>query len=324
MNKKVNHNVCGAAQRNRPVPETFANQTYLDPRLDPAFKEFFDSEDALKDFLNGVLELDGEDKIRNLSFTFDKELRFRVPQRKKIILDVFATTGTGRFLNIEMQNLEHEFFVDRIILYKAFLVIKGKKEMELSAEYKALSKEVKKKKLYELPETISIWICNFELPDAKDEYVDEWAIYSKSAVKRGDAVPIFPKNRYIFFSLPNFKKSAEEVSGPVDAWLYLLNHAADSDKLPNFGSDIIEEAIDRIRVDNADEELLSDQENAMSMKEDYEIILASTEIRARQEGETRGELKKAREMAKALKAMGDSTEKIVAVSGLTQAEVEAL
>ena len=87
MNKKVNHNVCGAAQRNRPVPETFANQTYLDPRLDPAFKEFFDSEDALKDFLNGVLELDGEDKIRSLSFSFDKELRFRVPQRKKIILD---------------------------------------------------------------------------------------------------------------------------------------------------------------------------------------------------------------------------------------------
>ncbi|MBR2271443.1 MAG: hypothetical protein IJ912_03755, partial [Fibrobacter sp.] len=82
--------------------------------------------------------------------------------------------------------------------------------------------------------------------------------------------------------------------------------------------------IDRIRVDNADEELLSDQENAMSMKEDYEIILASTEIRAREKGESIGERKKAREMAKALKAMGDSTEKIVAVSGLTPAEVESL
>ena len=114
------------------------------------------------------------------------------------------------------------------------------------------------------------------------------------------------------------------MSGPVDAWLYLLNHAADSDKLPNFGSDIIEEAIDRIRVDNADEELLSDQENAMSMKEDYESILASTEIRARQEGETRGDLKKAREMAKALKAMDIPVEKIAVASGLTVAEVEAL
>ena len=150
--------------------------------------------------------------------------------------------------------------------------------------------------------------------------MDEWALYSKTAVKNGSAEPIFPKNRYIFFSLPNFKKSAEEVSGPVDAWLYLLNHAADSDKLPNFGSDIIEEAIDRIRVDNADEELLSDQENAMSMKEDYEIILASTEIRAREEGRDAEK----RNMAKALKSMGDPVEKIVTVSGLTKAEVEAL
>ena len=332
MIKNVNHEANDAANRNRLVPEPFANQTYLDPRLDPAFKELFDSEDALKDFLNGVLELDGEDKIRSLSFSFDKELRFRVPQRKKIILDVFATTGTGRFLNIEMQNLEHEFFADRIVLYKAFLVIKGKKEMELSAEYKALSKKDQKKRLYELPETISIWICNFELTGAKDEYVDEWALYSKCAVKNGHAVPIFPKNRYIFFSLPNFKKSAEEVSGSLDAWLYLLNHAGDSNDLPNFGSEIIEEALDRIRVDNADEELLSDQENAMSMKEDYEIILASTEIRAREEGVQKGRAEglaegrdaEKRSMAKALKAMGDSIEKIAAVSGLSAAEVEAL
>ena len=41
-------------------------------------------------------------------------------------------------------------------------------------------------------------------------------------------------------------------------------------------------------------------------------------------GEARGELNKAREMARALKAMGDPMEKIVAVSGLTAAEVDAL
>ena len=56
--------------------------------------------------------------------------------------------------------------------------------------------------------------------------------------------------------------------------------------------------------------------------------VAEARAEARQEGEavgeTRGERKKACEMAKALKAMGDSTEKIVAVSGLTPAEVEAL
>ena len=47
--------------------------------LDPAFKEFFDSEDALKDFLDGELGLDGDDKIKKLTFTFDKSLDFRLP-----------------------------------------------------------------------------------------------------------------------------------------------------------------------------------------------------------------------------------------------------
>ena len=42
-------------------------------------------------------------------------------------MDAFVTTNSGRVLDIEMQRAEHSFFVDRAILYKAFLIIKGKK-----------------------------------------------------------------------------------------------------------------------------------------------------------------------------------------------------
>ena len=114
----------------------------------------------------------------------------------------------------------------------------------------------------------------------------------------------------------------------MDVWLYLLNHAGDGKELPNFGSEAVEEALERIRVDKADDELLSDQEKDMSLKEDYRIVLAGAKIRAQEEGRAEGLAKGRadgkREMARALKAMGDSTEKIVAVSGLTPAEVEAL
>ena len=174
--------------------------------------------------------------------------------------------------------------------------------------------------------------------------MDEWAVYSRTAIGKGTAIPIFPKNRYIFFSLPNFKKSVEEVNGSVDAWLYLLNHAGDGGEQPNFGSGIIEDALERIRVDKAGDELLSNQENAMAHEEDYEIMLAGAEIRAEEKGLKRGMEKgmergmkeglekgmekgrteEKRNMARALKAMGDSVEKIVAVTGLPQAEVEAL
>ena len=54
------------------MTKKFQGKTYLDPKYDPAFKELFDSEDAIKDFLNDILRLADDDKIKNLSFVFDK------------------------------------------------------------------------------------------------------------------------------------------------------------------------------------------------------------------------------------------------------------
>ena len=45
---------------------------------------------------------------------------------------------------------------------------------------------------------------------------------------------------------------------------------------------------------------------------------------SKEAGRAEGKAEKAREMARQLKAMGDSTEKIMAVSGLTEAEILAL
>lgn len=274
MSKK--HNVI----RIKPIPEAFKGQVYLDPTYDPAFKELFDNEDALKDFLNGVLELEGDEIIKELRFRFEKPIEFRAPQRKKVIFDIFATTGSGRFLNIEMQRLEHDYFIDRTILYKAFLIIKGRKEMEVSAEFNALPKKDQEKRRYQLPETISIWICDFNLPAAKDEYWDEWALYSRHAIRNGMAEPLSKKNKYIFLSVPNFTKSADEVNGSAEMWLYLLNHARDGGELPDFGSEIVEEALDRIRVENANDKLLEAQEHDMTTKEDYECWAAGKIIAA--------------------------------------------
>jgi predicted transposase/invertase (TIGR01784 family) len=306
--------------RNKPIPEAFKGQTYLDPTYDPAFKELFDNEDALKDFLNGILELEGDEMIKELRFRFEKPIEFRVPQRKKVIFDIFATTGSGRFLNIEMQRLEHDYFIDRTILYKAFLVIKGRKEMEESAEFKALQKYEREKRRYQLPETISVWICDFDLPGAKDEYWDEWALYSRQAIRNGMAVPLSKKNKYIFLSVSNFTKSADEVKGSAEMWLYLLNHARDGGELPDFGSEIVEEALDRIRVENADDKLLEAQEHDMTTKEDYECWAAGKIIAAEAKGEARGESKGHADALCVFKKLGVSSELIAQAKAMLTAE----
>ena len=137
---------------NQFISETLKGKTYIDPRTDTGFKSLFASKEAIKDFVDGILQLKGDDQIKNLNYSFEHTLRFMIPEERKVILDAFATTGSKRFLNIEMQKADHSFFIDRTILYKAFLIIKGKHEMEKSEEFKMLTKEEKEYKRYEVPE----------------------------------------------------------------------------------------------------------------------------------------------------------------------------
>ena len=168
--------------RKNAIPESLQGQVYLDPRFDTGFKELFDSKDALKDFLDGVLQLEGDDKIKGLTFSFDKTITIRSSLSKKVILGIFA------------------------------------------------------------------------------------------------------KNKYIMISLPKFKKSEGEVNCSVDAWLYLLNHAGDGKELPDFGNEVLGEALERIRVDNADDELLTKQEKDMVTQEEIETRVASGILRGREQG----------------------------------------
>jgi hypothetical protein len=118
------------------------------------------------------------------------------------------------------------------------------------------------------------------------------------------------------------------VNGAVDKWLYLLNHAKDGNELPNFGSEIIEDAIERIKVANAPDELLAAQEKYMTTKEDYESWAAGLVIHAREDAMAEG-LEKGREKERVenqadteavLRDMGIAQDKIVEM----QARLEAL
>lgn len=300
----------GDSSISKSISEKLKGQIYIDPRLDTGFKNLFASKAAIKDFLNGILQLQGEDRIKDLNYSFDHTLRFMAPRERKISLDAFATTESKRFLNIEMQKAEHNFFIDRTVLYKSFLIINGKQEMESTEEFKALSKEQKEYRRYEIPESISIWICDFELPQTMGNYIDEWAIYSRESLKNGNGETIFPKNKYIIVSLPKFNKTADEVKTPVDTWLYVIKHACDGKELPHFGSDIVKEALERIRIDRLDNKTLTELEREMIAQEEIDCRLAGAKIETRLE------------MVDAMLANDIPVEKISVISGIPLEEIQ--
>ena len=182
--------------------------------------------------------------------------------------------------------------------------------MEKTEEFKALSKEEKEYRRYEIPETVSIWICDFELPRRMDGYIDEWAIYSKEMLNSGIIETVFPKNKYIIVCLPKFNKTADEVKDPVDAWLYVLTHAHEGDPLPDFGNGIVNEALKRIKIENLDKTTLTELEREMIAKEEIECRLAGAKIETRYE------------MVDAMLANDIPIEKIAVISGIPQEEIQ--
>jgi len=326
------------------IRERFRGQTFLDPTYDPAFRELFAKDEALIDFLNGLLHLEGERRIMNISFNFGEHIRFRTPEPKDLIFDIFATTGDGRFLDIELQRAKHTFFIDRMLLYNAFLAVRGKQFMDHSAEFKALSDKVREKRRYELPEIISIWLCNFELDEMGEDYIDEWQLYSQNSIEKGLLEPISEKIRYIVVSLPRFPKSPDSVHRPEDAWLYLLSSAGNMEQVPDFGNAVLTEAMERIRVDSVTDDLLDAQEKDMVMQEEIEARLADgyltgydtgydkgfkkgqTEGRdeGRAEGRAEGRDEERKAIARAMLNDKVPIPKIMAYSGLSEDEISHL
>ena len=125
--------------------------------------------------------------IRKISYITEHEVIFRTPHKKTVKFDIYATTGSGHFFDIEMQKAGDTFFVDRTILNKAFLVIKAKIAKDHSKEFKALPKEEREKRRYELPETMKNIMAG-KLVDARNKRSLEVAhnLYDMGKVSNAD------------------------------------------------------------------------------------------------------------------------------------------
>ena len=137
---------------------------------------------------------------------------------------------------------------------------------------------------------------------------------------------------YIMYDLTQFTKTYEEIETDEERWLYLLKHAGKADSLPDFGDPVIAKAIERLLVKNVSEKSLKEQASDMVMTEEELDYLAALKVKARseghaeglEEGRSEGRSEERREMATNMLAEGDSVEKVVRISKLTEAEVFAI
>lgn len=272
--------------------------------------------------------MDGYNQIESLVFKSEDPLQFRVPEWISYVFDIRATTQNGKFIDIEMQKANHPYFIDRALLYNAFLTIKARKELDGRQEILQLSKEEKDARRYEIPEIVSIWICNFKRNEFLDEYHDEWNLYSKLSLKQGSLSPVTPKMKYIILELPKFAKTLAEVKSKEDEWLYTIVNAANSKELPDFGEDSLAKAKERIRVDKVDDQLLVKQVKDMVTQDEIDCRIAAGildgKAKGLAEGRAEGDRDARASMAKKLLKQGVPLNIIASASGFTEEEIKKI
>lgn len=281
----------------------------LNPFVDWSFKFIFQREvnkDLLIEFLNDLLV--GEHRIVELQFR-NKEIQPEEKDGRVIIFDILCTDEDGSIFLVEMQNAPQYYFLDRGIYYICRMI----------SEQGQKGKDWK----YQLYPVYGIYLLNFKMPPLKSLRTN----ISLCDEETGEVVS--KKMRHIFLCLPYFKLKAEECKTDFERWIYLLKHMETLEGMPfkaqkTIFSKLLEVADvgtlskeDRIRYDEA---LKSYRDYNSCMY--YAVNEASK--KALEKGLKEGELKKAREMARRLKAQGVDPLVIAQASELSLEEIERL
>ena len=177
----------------------------IDPKVDYAFKRVFgDQRNAhlLVHLLNAIL--DPEIPIVDVEILNpfnDKEFS----EDKLTILDVKARDQTGRLINIEMQLLLPHHFRSRILYYWAGLY---RQQLSAGDEYNRLSP------------VISICLVNQEIfPGVDDFHLTFRLLESRHGVCFSEDMQLH------VIEFPKFRRPVDKLKGPLEQWVYLLQHA---------------------------------------------------------------------------------------------------
>jgi predicted transposase/invertase (TIGR01784 family) len=268
---------------------------FADIKNDVAFRKIFGKQKksiSLISFLNAVLELEGENRIRKVTI-IDPYLLPRVLGEKASIIDVKATDQKGRQFIVEMQVADKKGFDKRVQYYA-------------SRDY---STQIEKGDDYpKLRATYFVGILNFSFGNSA-HYLSKHSIIEHET---GDN--LLDDIQFFFIQLTKFKKKPNELVTLVDKWTYFIKNAK---KLTVIPDNIV------------DEGLIKAYQDADKYTWHKDELIAYDNVLMREQ-DARGELEKAREDALAegkAEGMAQNQQKIIAklhIKGKTAEEIADL
>lgn len=288
---------------------------FIDPRIDFAFRKIFGSEDAkeiLISFLESLMGLEGEKRIRDIVIT-DPYLLPTVKALKTSILDVRCTDHRGISYIVEMQVRKVRAFLRRI-QYNASKTYAG--QIATSDDYPKLN------------QVIAVTITDFSLFDSFAHYVSRHITQEEKSGEHYLTGII-----YYFIELPKFEKELNEIESVLDKWIYFIKKARELEEIPEkFRSGPFDRAFQKAMIANMNPRELEDYDKACMAVADargaIELAMEEGWSKGREEGESigleKGERIGTEKIARNMLQSGMDAGQVCQLTGMSKEEVKNL
>ncbi|MBU6221040.1 MAG: Rpn family recombination-promoting nuclease/putative transposase [Bacteroidetes bacterium] len=274
---------------------------YINPFTDFGFKKIFGEEASkplLLDFLNALLPESG--KIVDLTFKNSEQLA-ETEEKRRAVYNIYCENERGEKFIVELQKAKQNYFRERTIYYATFPIReqgeKGDWDFNLKAVY-------------------CIGILDFTFGNANfDTDKDEYEHTIK--LKNQNGKTFYEKLTFIYFEMPNFRKTEEELKTRLDKWLYFIKHLEDFQVIPNIIADeVFQQAFDKAELAKLGSIEMEEYERSLKVFRDLNGAFTTAHDEGKVEVKT--------EIASFMKAENETIEKIIKYTGLTKEEIEKL
>jgi len=290
--------------------------TYINPFTDFGFKKLF-GEEPNKALLISLLNtlLPEQHQIEDLEYTRNEQQGSSQLDRKAIF-DLSCTSPTGERFIVELQKAKQNYFKDRSVYYATFPLQeqakRGDWDFKLSAVY-----------------TVGILDFTFE----EDRLQNNNEVLHTVQLKNQHGDVFYDKLTFIYLTLPNFTKQADELQTMQDKWFYAFKHLHELDHIPAALQErVFKHLFKAAQIAQFEPKEREAYESSLKYYRDLKNVTDTAHEAGVEQGFEQGlergleqGLEKGRQdVARKMLQSGLSVEQVSELAGLTESQVQAL
>lgn len=247
-------------------------EKYINLFTDFGFKKVFGEEASkqhLISFLNTLLP--EKHQIQDLHFTANEKQGSNQLDRKAIF-DLSCVSSNGEHFIVELQKARQNFFKDRSVFYATFPIQqqaeRGEWDFKLAAVY-------------------TIGILDFVFNE--DEKSGHQEVVHHVQLKDQHHQVFYDKLTFIYLTLPNFKKTVDELETDQDKWFFLFRHLHELDEVPSrLRERIFLSLFEKAQIARFDPEERSSYESSLKYYRDLKNVIDTARDEGLEQGLERG------------------------------------